>query len=363
MQKPFKILLAEDDAPTRLFMKTLLEMQDIEVVEAENGQAAYDLAKTTDVDLVLSDVMMPKLNGIELCRKMKQTPSLELVPVVLCTALNQESDRLQGLEAGADDFLTKPVNEAELRLRLRNFRRVVQLQHEVRRAKDMAEELVLERTEELRKTIESLEIAQAEAAIAQLDVIHRLAAATEYKDSDTGTHIQRIAEYTMVMARCLGWFDDDYVTVSQASTMHDLGKIGIPDYILMKPGLLTSEEFEEMKKHTILGWRLLSGSRTPLLQKAAIIARSHHEKWNGTGYPDGLVGEEIPQAARIVAVADVFDALRAQRCYKPEYPMDQCFEMIRARAGEHFDPEVVEAFMLCKKDLIEINVGLQLNAA
>jgi putative two-component system response regulator len=153
------------------------------------------------------------------------------------------------------------------------------------------------------------------------------------------------------------------VIVSQASTMHDLGKIGIPDYILMKPGLLTTEEFEEMKNHTILGWRLLSGSQTPLLQTAARIARSHHEKWDGGGYPDGLQGGAIPPEARIVTVADVFDALRAQRCYKPEYPLDQCFEMIHTRSGEHFDPEVVEAFMTCRHELAGITVGLNDEAA
>lgn len=358
-QDPFVILLVEDDAATRQFMKLLLRNQGHEVIEAENGLVGYEIARTKKVDLVLSDVMMPKMNGIEMCRRIKQTPKLELLPVILVTALDQESDRIEGLNAGADEFLTKPVNELALQIRLRNFRRVIALQNEVKDACGNAERLVRERTVELEKTIDELHITQAEAAIAQLEVIHRLAAASEYKDSDTGSHIQRISEYSLILAKCLGWFSpDDTVQISQAATMHDVGKIGIADYILMKPGLLTSDEFEEMKKHTILGWRLLSGSSTPLLQRAAVIARSHHERWDGSGYPDGLVGEDIPPEARIVSVADVFDALRAQRCYKPEYPIQQCLEMIKSRSGQHFDPEVVEAFTLCAKEIIGVDHGL-----
>lgn len=356
---PFRILLAEDDAPTRQFMRKLLASEGFEILEAPDGAEAWDLLEREPIDLVVSDIMMPRLNGLELCRQIKDSERYRLMPVVLCTAHNQDSDRLAGLEAGADDFLTKPINVAELTVRIRNLRRVVLLQNQVATARRDAETLVEIRTEQLRNSLERLQVAQAEAAIAQLDVIQRLAAATEYKDSETGAHIQRIAEYTHVIARRLGWYEDsNALIVSQASTMHDLGKIGIPDYILMKPGLLTAEEFELMKRHTILGWRLLRGSSTFLLQSAATIARSHHEKWDGTGYPDGLTGEEIPREARIVAVADVFDALRAQRCYKPEFPLDQCFEMVRERVGTHFDPEVVEAFLECQDEITEISVGL-----
>lgn len=358
-EPPFRILLAEDDPPTRQFMRKLLSSEGCEILEAKDGAEAWELLERERIDLLVSDIMMPRLNGLELCRRAKAAERFRLMPVVLCTAYNQDSDRIAGLEAGADDFLTKPVNVAELTVRIRNLRRVVTLQNQVVNARRDAETLVEIRTEQLRNSLERLQVAQAEAAIAQLDVIQRLAAATEYKDSETGAHIQRIAEYTHVIARRLGWYEDSKaLIVSQASTMHDLGKIGIPDYILMKPGLLTAEEFELMKRHTILGWRLLRGSSTFLLQSAATIARSHHEKWDGTGYPDGLTGEEIPREARIVAVADVFDALRAQRCYKPEFPLDQCFEMVRERIGTHFDPEVVEAFLECRDEITEISVGL-----
>lgn len=355
----FRILLAEDDAPTRQFMHKLLAAEGYEILEASDGAAAMEVLGREPVDMVVSDIMMPGGNGLDLCRQIKATEAFRLMPVLLCTARSQDSDKIEGLRAGADDFLTKPVNATELRVRIRNFQRVVSLQNQVEHARRDAEALVHERTEQLRNTIEQLQVAQAEAAIAQLDVIQRLAAATEYKDSDTGSHIQRIAEYTHILSKALGWFDESRaLVVSQASTMHDLGKIGIPDYILMKPGLLTADEFELMKRHTILGWRLLRGSSTSLLQAAATIARSHHEKWDGTGYPDGLAGEEIPREARIVAVADVFDALRAQRCYKPEFPVDQCFEMVRERAGAHFDPDVVEAFMGSRDAIVEVSIGL-----
>lgn len=340
-------------------MRKLLSVEGGEILEAADGAEALEILEREPVDLVVSDIMMPRLNGLDLCRRIKADEQFRLMPVVLCTAYNQNSDRIEGLEAGADDFLTKPVNAAEMTVRIRNLKRVVTLQNQVKNARRDAETLVEIRTEQLRNSIEQLQVAQAEAAIAQLDVIQRLAAATEYKDSETGAHIQRIAEYTHVITRKLGWHEDSRaLIVSQASTMHDLGKIGIPDYILMKPGLLTADEFELMKRHTILGWRLLRGSSTFLLQSAATIARSHHEKWDGTGYPDGLTGEEIPREARIVAVADVFDALRAQRCYKPEFPLDQCFEMIRERSESHFDPEVVEAFLECRDEITEISVGL-----
>ncbi|MCH8334153.1 response regulator, partial [Candidatus Sumerlaeota bacterium] len=362
---PFTILLVEDDAPTRRFMKLMLQKQDFNVVEAEDGQEGYEIVvraansndTSTKIDLVLSDVMMANLDGIELCRKIKETPSLELVPVILCTALHDHNDRISALEAGADDFITKPIDEAELRLRLRNFRRVVKLQDQVNDAKLYAEELAEKRTEELRKSIETLQIAQAEASIAQLDVIHRLAAATEYKDADTGAHIHRIAQYTLQIDKLLGWFDQsETAIVSQASTMHDLGKIGIPDYILMKPGLLTSEEFEVMQSHTILGWRLLSGSNTPLLQIAAKIARSHHEKWDGSGYPDGLVGDQIPLTARMFSLVDVWDALISDRAYRRGIPQEEVFEYIMDQAGKHFDPELVSPCLRSCKEFI--NSGL-----
>jgi putative two-component system response regulator len=357
--EPFRILLAEDDAPTRQFMRKLLVVEGYEILEAADGEEALERLEREPVDMVISDIMMPRMNGLELCRRVKDSEDFRLMPVLLCTAHSQDSDKIKGLEAGADDFLAKPVNATELSVRIRNFRRSVGLQNQVQHARRDAETLVQIRTEQLRNTIEQLQVAQAEAAIAQLDVIQRLAAATEYKDSETGAHIQRIAEYTHVLARTLGWYESPTaLIVSQASTMHDLGKIGIPDYILMKPGLLTADEFEMMKKHTILGWRLLRGSSTYLLQAAATIARSHHEKWDGTGYPDGLAEEEIPREARIVSVSDVFDALRAQRCYKPEFPLDQCFEMVRERAGTHFDPEVVDAFLQCREEITEISVGL-----
>ena len=210
-----------------------------------------------------------------------------------------------------------------------------------------------------RRMAGKMELRYEEALSTHRDVILRLAAATEIKESDAADHIQRITEYTMLIARCLGWFaDGEAELLSQASALHDVGKIGIPDFVLMKPGLLTSEEFEEMKNHTVVGWQLLTGSTAPLLRFAANIARSHHEKWDGSGYPDGLEGDEIPPEARIVAVGDVFDALRAQRSYKREYPIDQCFEMIQARSGEHFDPDVVEAFMLCRRELAAVDTGL-----
>jgi len=355
----FNILLAEDDELTRRFMRLMLASECDELLEAEDGAAALEIARTGKVDLIVSDIMMPHCTGIELCAQVKGSPATQMIPVVLCTALDGDDDRLKGLEAGADDFITKPINQSELIAKVHNFRRSVLLQKQVEAGKFEAERMVKEATLELRDTIEQLKIAQAEAALAQLDVIHRLAAATEYKDSDTGDHIRRIGEYTRITARCLGWFSDHEIgTIAQASTMHDLGKIGIPDYILMKPGLLTSEEFEQMKNHTILGWRLLSGSTTPMLQIAARIARSHHEKWDGTGYPDGLSREDIPPEARIVAVADVFDALRAQRCYKPEYPLDQCFEMVKASTDQHFDPEIVEAFLTCRDEMAEVSMGV-----
>lgn len=355
----FNILLAEDDELTRRFMRLMLAEECDELIEAEDGTSALKIAQTGKVDLIVSDVMMPGCSGIEMCAKIKESPATQLIPVVLCTALDGDEDRLKGLEAGADDFIAKPINQSELIAKVRNFRRTVLLQKQVQAGKFEAERMVKQATLELRDTIEQLKLAQAEAALAQLDVIHRLAAATEYKDSDTGDHIRRIGEYTRITSRCLGWFsDDEVITIAEASTMHDLGKIGIPDYILMKPGLLTSEEFEHMKNHTILGWRLLSGSRTPMLQIAARIARSHHEKWDGTGYPDGLTREEIPAEARIVAVADVFDALRAQRCYKPEYPIDQCFEMVKTSSDQHFDPEIVEAFLTCRDEMEQVSIGM-----
>ena len=291
------------------------------------------LAWVTDnvPDLIIVDYMMPELDGIEFIRLVRNMPRHKLVPILMITANDQKQIRYSALDIGANDFLPKPIDKVEFLARARNM---LSLNEARKHMADQASWLA----GEVRKATQ--EIVQRER-----ETVFRLTKAAEYRDPETGAHILRMSHYSMLIARELGLPEDDQQLLLEAAPMHDIGKVGISDNILLKPGPLTPEEFEVMKQHAIFGYELLAGSSSKLLQAAAEIAKGHHEKFDGSGYPGGISGQDIPIFSRIVAVADVFDALTSERPYKKAWSVEAAVDFLKKGAGTHFDPACVNAFL------------------
>ena len=288
------------------------------------------LFKELNPDLICLDICMPELNGFQIMGQLKIIHQNAYLPILVLTSEEDRETRLRALESGGKDFLNKPFDKTEVLMRIRNLLEASLLNKVVSRQNETLEEIVKVRTRELKET--------------QFDVVHRLARAAEYRDNETGSHIVRMSHYATVLGRACGMTEEECGVLFHATPMHDVGKLGIPDRILLKPGKLTEEEFEIMKQHTVIGANLLSGSQSAVLQMGEVIALTHHEKWDGSGYPNRIAGEDIPLIGRICAIADVFDALSSKRCYKDPWPLDETLEEIRSHAGKQFDPNLVSLF-------------------
>lgn len=294
-------------------------------------------------DLVLLDYNMPVMSGLDVLSAISEKSRREQIPVVMVTAQGDRDTRLLTLNAGAKDFLAKPLDLAELTVRVHNLLETRALHLELRQQNQHLEEKVAQRTEELHST--------------RLEVIRRLARAAEFRDNETGLHVQRMSLYAEAIGRQLGLSAWDLDLLINACPMHDLGKIGVSDLILLKPGKLTPEEFAVMQQHSTIGANILQGHDSALLKAAHDIALSHHERWNGCGYPQGLAGEAIPLMARIAAVADVFDALTMVRPYKKAWSPEAARNEIVSQSGAHFDPAVVAAFECCFDEILAIRAA------
>lgn len=332
---PPLVLIVDDDDRNRRLLRALLVAEGWATVEAEDGPAALARVAAAAPDVVLLDVMMPAMDGYAVLRALKSDPATHRIPVVLLTALADRDARLRGLAEGADDFVTKPADRAELAVRVRNLLHVKHYGDLLANRNEWLEQRVRERTAELR--------------LSHIETIVTLSRAAEYKDRETGAHVQRISYYAHALASALGQTSEFADAMYHASPMHDIGKIGIPDAVLTKRGALTADEWSVMKTHTTLGWQLLREGSTPLMRLGAEIALGHHERWDGSGYPGGLRGEAIPLSARIMTVCDQYDALRSPRVYKT--PLDHAAAVRILEHGdgrtrpEHFDPAVLAAFM------------------
>ncbi len=291
-------------------------------------------------DLVIVDYMMPELDGLEFIRLMREIPGRDGVPVIMITANDQKQLRYRALDLGANDFLTKPVDKVEFLARTRNMLVVSDARKQLA---DRAEWLA----SEVRK-------ATAEIVARERETVFRLCKAAEYRDPETGAHILRMAHYSRLIAVGLGLPVADQELLLEAAPMHDIGKVGIADKILLKPGRLDEDEFEIMKQHAIYGFELLQGSSSRVLQAGAEIAKGHHEKFDGSGYPAGTSGTEIPIFSRIVSVADVFDALTSERPYKKAWTLEEAVDFLVAGSGKHFDPDCVRAFLNAWDEVLEI---------
>jgi putative two-component system response regulator len=343
-----RILVVDDEERNLRLIETILGPLGYELVLARNGEEAIEKARRTNPDVILLDVMMPGMDGYEVVRKLREGEETKLIPIVMVTALSEVQDRVKALEVGADDFLTKPVERTELIARVRQSLKVKAYYDHLKNYQRELEAEVRRKTEELRRALSNLKSAS-------LETIYRLSKAAEYKDEETGAHILRMSHYAALVAKEMGMGDEAVEAILYAAPMHDIGKIGIPDRILLKPGKLDPEEWAIMEQHTIIGATILEGSSSEFIRLAEVIALTHHERWDGTGYPRGLKGEEIPMAGRIAAIADVFDALTSRRPYRREpYPLDLAFAVIENGRGSHFDPDVVDAFFRARDGILEI---------
>lgn len=335
------VLMVDDNMTNLVLVRQLVRrVEDCETLAFTDPAAALECLRDTDVDLILVDYVMPEIDGVEFVRRVRSMSRHGTVPVVMVTTSDERAVTLEALEAGATDFLSKPLEPLEFKVRVRNLL-------ELRRAqKQLAARAALLDREVAAKTSELVE--------REREIIWRLSKATERRDTDTGDHIARMSRICGIIAAGIGLSDEDCQLVEIAAQMHDVGKVGIPDEILFKPGPLSPEERKVMETHADLGWTILEGSKSRLLQMAADIAVSHHEKWDGTGYPKGSAGEAIPISGRITALADVFDALMSVRPYKPAWPIEKAVNLIREGSGKHFDPACVEAFFARFDEIVAI---------
>lgn len=341
-----KVLIVDDVAENIHFLMNILK-DDYSIIAATNGKKALELArKQPEPDIILLDIMMPEMDGYAVCDELKQDKATSGIPVIFVTALGEVADESKGLQMGAVDYLTKPVIPELVKSRVYN-------QLALKRYRDHLEELVDQRTLQLKKS--------KEATIEAMGIV------AEGRDPETGGHIQRTKEYVLLLAETMAKRDkhkallsSEYIElVYHSAPLHDIGKVAISDNILLKPGKLTDEEFEEMKKHAIIGEETIGDAQGRLedlqmLDVAKEIAGGHHEKWDGSGYPRGLKGEKIPLSARMMALADVYDALASKRPYKEPFPHDKVVEIISEGKGSHFDPEIVEVFLEKNTEFEEI---------
>ena len=339
------ILVVDDEKPIRTLLRRTLEGEGYQCLEAGNAQKALEILAANPVALVLLDINMPGKSGAELLPQIRAT--YPHTAIIMATAISDTSLAVQCMKQGAYDYVTKPFNLEEVATNVGHALEKRRLELENKAYQQHLEEMVAERTAELRRAIEKIKLAS-------LDTIHRLARAAECRDEGTGTHIKRIGQYSANIAHKMGLSDSEVENILYAAPMHDIGKIGIPDHILLKPGKLEPKEWEIMKEHTTIGAAILRGSDAEFIRLAELVALTHHEKWDGSGYPKGLRGAEIPLAGRIVAIADVFDALTSKRPYKDAYSIEESFKIIRESSGAHFDPDVVDAFVDSECEIITI---------
>lgn len=352
-----RIMVCDDDEMGRSLLSKFLNRLGYEVFEAFDGLNCLETVKDANPDIILLDIQMPRMDGLQTAEKLKSNAETQMIPIVIVSSHSDLDQRVKALEIGVDDFLAKPVDRTELRARVQSLLKVKAYNDHMRHYQKLLEEEVTRRTLQLREAFEELKATSEKLKRASLDTVIRLSQAAEYKDEDTGSHIQRMGYYSASIAEKMGLIGEESEAILYAAPMHDIGKIGIPDRILLKPGKLDPDEWEIMKQHTVIGGRLLNGSDSYLINMAETIAMTHHEKWDGSGYPNGIAGNDIPIVGRITAIADVFDALTSKRPYKDAFSVEKSFQIIRESSGTHFDPKVVEAFFAVQKEIREIREG------
>lgn len=340
-------MVVDDEERNLRLIEAMLLPMGYEIAIAQNGEEALQKVDECFPDVILLDIMMPLMDGYEVARRIKKNPHTRIIPVVMVTNLGDVKDRVKAIEAGADDFLSKPVEKVELKARVSSLVKVKAYNDHMRTYQEKLESEVNKRTDQLRVALKKIKQASHET-------IYRLCRAAEYKDDNTAGHIHRVSNYAALVAAKLGLRKKTTESILLAAPMHDIGKIGVPDHILQKPGKLTPDEWEIMKMHTLYGSKILEGSHVGYIRFAEVIALTHHEKWDGSGYPFGIKGDKIPLVGRIMAIADVFDALTSRRPYKKAFSVEKSFEIINQGRGTHFDPDIVDAFFSITGQILEV---------
>ncbi|WP_300672642.1 HD domain-containing phosphohydrolase [Desulfoluna sp.] len=334
-----RILLVDDTkANIDILVETLKD--DYKLGVALDGKKAIEYSHANRLDLILLDVLMPGMDGFDVCKRLKENPATCDIPIIFITAMDAPANKRKGLSIGAVDYITKPFDISEVKARVKTHLTLKVIQESLKNKNLILEEKVKERTRELKET--------------QVEIINRLSLASKFRDYGTGQNVIRISYLAEMLGRQAGLSPEEIERLALSSTLHDAGKIGISDNILMKKGTLTEDEWMLMKEHTTIGSRLLANSNSLLIQEAQIIALTHHEWWDGNGYNRGLAGEEIPLIGRIVAICDVFDALISERPHRAPWPVEKAFQEIQSRSATQFDPRLVKHFMEMKKDIIDL---------
>src|SRR5688500_13737680 len=336
------VMVVDDQSTGRAILEQVVRSLDERVV-VEGFARPVDAVvwATRNVsDLVLVDYMMPDMDGIELVRRLRALPGYEHVPMVMVTVHDDRKVRYAALDAGITDFLTKPVDARECLARCRNLLTLRRQQLALEDRRRLLAHMVEDATREVRER--------------EKETLLRLARAGEFRDEETGLHLLRMSRYARLNAGAIGLDRREVETIELAAPLHEIGKSGIPDQILLKPAGLDDGEWQVMRRHPVIGHEILKGSASKYVRRGALIALGHHEKYDGSGYPNGLVGDHIPLCARIVAVADVYDALTSVRPYKKAWPSEQAFDYVRSQSGRHFDPRILEAFLAATREVLEI---------
>ncbi len=336
-----RILIVDDESVNLKLLDRMLSAQGYSnLVLVQDSRQVLEIYRQARTDLILLDINMPHLDGFEVMEQLKALNDPLFPPVVILTAQHGQDFLLRALNSGARDFITKPFYCNELLARVRNMLDAQLMHRMLHDQKAVLDEMVQTRTAELRRT--------------RLQVVQQLGRAAEYRDNETGNHILRMSHISALLAKSIGWNEADCELMLHASPMHDIGKIGIPDHILLKPDKLEPEEWEIMKSHAVIGANILEGDDSDLMKCAGEIALTHHEKWDGSGYPYGLSGEAIPLTGRIAALADVFDALTSARPYKKAWTLEAAVDLIKENRGIHFDPELVAVFLEQLPEILKI---------
>ncbi len=335
------VLLVDDEPANIKLLSEILRINGYSnVFTVTDSREVEALCDEHEIDLIVLDINMPYLNGFEVMERLHKDIKKAEIPIITLTVLADMEIRNRALRNGASDFLTKPFDYDEVLSRIRNVLETRLLYKRVRSDNERLEKQIRERTDEIHKS--------------RLKIIRRLSRAAEFRDNETGMHIIRMSRYSMALARAIGMNEMECDVILNASPLHDIGKIGIPDRILLKQGKLSNNEWEIMKRHTLIGVRILEGGHCEYLDAAQTIALTHHEKWDGSGYPNRLAGEDIPLMGRIVAVCDVFDALTSERPYKKAWSTDDTLEYLEKEKGKHFDAYLVDCFLGIIPELLKI---------
>lgn len=334
----FSILIVDDNPKNIQLLASILREDGYGIAYATDGLRALKVLRERRQDMVLMDVMMPNMDGLTACRQMSQDLELKDIPVIFLTANNDTESIERGFEAGGVDYVTKPFSKRELLARIRTHLQLNDYRHHL-------EQRVVALTEEIEQT--------------QREVIFAMGSIAETRSKETGNHVKRVAEYSALLGQLWGLSAQECQLLRDSSPMHDIGKIGIPDAILHKSSRLTESEWRVMQSHSRLGYEMLQASHRTVMQTAAIVALQHHERWNGKGYPNGLIGEEIHLYGRIVALADVFDALGSERCYKQAWPDEQIFTLLKEQSGQQFQPQLIDLFFAYLPQFLAIRESLR----